>query len=531
MWLLPRRISEAFTAPVVGSYEESSARTESSALNLSAKNVTFSPHMDEAGESPVAVKNTFLHFPVCRDADDDDQPPMLPRCKTLSGPGRLQEPERCPDEPNAQSSPVSIKDTRASLEQVTLASDADPEQSHLTKESVSSPPDMPMLVQTYHKEPACDGDEPDLVRSLSDPPGLEHPGRHEDSDEQPTLERRCTSDLGTKSEPLKVPLPKNTKPPAVDASQTREDRGAREVGSSYRDLSPYSRWLGLGKDDEIANMYANGLAPGLPQPGGLASSVPPMGFGYAGMPVAAVPAPWMGGYLPHPAAFAPPPAFSPFGPSPYVAGFAGWPTSPQNVAAPGYPYAAPTDSSERSRSQGSRAAGHGSREREQSPLAAWLGVPAPKEREPGNVSDEIKADEDAPPPFVRIPSGAELPSVGAAEHNAGKCKPCAHSGRPGGCSKGKDCTFCHACDGEAFKRSKKEKVAGLKAAGVPKKRPEKKKKQDPALVSNFDLAGDAAARQSVLETGPEVLTNPHTEVSQFCRQVGATALPTAHTVH
>merc|ERR1712083_1226984 len=72
--------------------------------------------------------------------------------------------------------------------------------------------------------------------------------------------------------------------------------------------------------------------------------------------------------------------------------------------------------------------------------------------------------------------GAELPSKGAALHNEGTCKPCAHHWKHGGCSNGKDCNFCHACDGDAFKRNKKDKVSALRSEGVPRRRKDKEKK-------------------------------------------------------
>lgn len=60
-------------------------------------------------------------------------------------------------------------------------------------------------------------------------------------------------------------------------------------------------------------------------------------------------------------------------------------------------------------------------------------------------------------------------SVGAAGHFDGTCRPCAHYWRPGGCSNGVNCTFCHVCDADALKRWKKEKVAKLREIGVPKR--------------------------------------------------------------
>lgn len=61
-------------------------------------------------------------------------------------------------------------------------------------------------------------------------------------------------------------------------------------------------------------------------------------------------------------------------------------------------------------------------------------------------------------------------SKGSALHASGQCKPCAWSWRPGGCSKGYNCIFCHSCDAEAHYQYKKENVAGLKRNRQKKER-------------------------------------------------------------
>lgn len=53
-------------------------------------------------------------------------------------------------------------------------------------------------------------------------------------------------------------------------------------------------------------------------------------------------------------------------------------------------------------------------------------------------------------------------SKGSVLHAEGKCKPCAWSWKPNGCSKGADCLFCHTCDEDAHKQYKVDKLAGLK---------------------------------------------------------------------
>jgi hypothetical protein len=56
-----------------------------------------------------------------------------------------------------------------------------------------------------------------------------------------------------------------------------------------------------------------------------------------------------------------------------------------------------------------------------------------------------------------------LPSVGAALHASGECKPCAWFYKPGSCQWGAECCHCHACPEGELRRRKREKIAGLKA--------------------------------------------------------------------
>lgn len=54
------------------------------------------------------------------------------------------------------------------------------------------------------------------------------------------------------------------------------------------------------------------------------------------------------------------------------------------------------------------------------------------------------------------PSSGELPSVGAAQHASGECRPCAWFYKPQSCANGKDCLHCHLCpEGELKNRKKK----------------------------------------------------------------------------
>jgi len=53
-------------------------------------------------------------------------------------------------------------------------------------------------------------------------------------------------------------------------------------------------------------------------------------------------------------------------------------------------------------------------------------------------------------------------SIGASKHEAGQCRPCGWHHKPGGCSKGKHCEFCHLCDVHALKSKKKARIQRCK---------------------------------------------------------------------
>jgi len=75
--------------------------------------------------------------------------------------------------------------------------------------------------------------------------------------------------------------------------------------------------------------------------------------------------------------------------------------------------------------------------------------------------------------------GEELPmqcasiSAGAAGHYEGSCKPCAWNWRPGGCSKGEACEFCHLCEEGTFKQRRRQKINRLRAEEKAAKRAQK----------------------------------------------------------
>ncbi|CAJ1408148.1 unnamed protein product [Effrenium voratum] len=49
-------------------------------------------------------------------------------------------------------------------------------------------------------------------------------------------------------------------------------------------------------------------------------------------------------------------------------------------------------------------------------------------------------------------AAAVLPSIGSRDHALGTCRPCAWLWKPSGCRNAQDCTHCHLCDADAFKK-------------------------------------------------------------------------------
>lgn len=111
--------------------------------------------------------------------------------------------------------------------------------------------------------------------------------------------------------------------------------------------------------------------------------------------------------------------------------------------------------------------------------APWLAAPAPcgpppppVDRAPGAFSfDAVHRC----PPLPTMEAGAavsedarclghlaglgsaEMPSLGSVLHASHRCKPCSFAHKAEGCGKGRQCPFCHLCDGGEKKRREKAK--------------------------------------------------------------------------
>jgi len=77
------------------------------------------------------------------------------------------------------------------------------------------------------------------------------------------------------------------------------------------------------------------------------------------------------------------------------------------------------------------------------------------------VSEPVfKIQQDASP--VNVLADPTLPSIGAALHSSGQCKPCAWFWKPESCQWGADCQHCHLCPIGELRRRKKERQAEAK---------------------------------------------------------------------
>jgi len=85
-----------------------------------------------------------------------------------------------------------------------------------------------------------------------------------------------------------------------------------------------------------------------------------------------------------------------------------------------------------------------------------------------------------------------LPSMGSKLHMSQQCRPCAHSWKPGGCFKGKDCEFCHTCDEKDFRRFQRSKIANRNKLNTRK--PWWQAPHEPEWEASWEQLGDWSCR-------------------------------------
>jgi len=97
----------------------------------------------------------------------------------------------------------------------------------------------------------------------------------------------------------------------------------------------------------------------------------------------------------------------------------------------------------------------------------------------------------------------ELPSIGSVGHSTGECRPCAHSWREGGCSKGWSCAFCHLCGEDELKQKKRDKLAHIRDERRQQRASQRTAKATQAAARETRMSSDA--RREVFPAAGELL--------------------------
>lgn len=121
---------------------------------------------------------------------------------------------------------------------------------------------------------------------------------------------------------------------------------------------------------------------------------------------------------------------------------------------------------------------------------------APSQEEPAWIplsqTGEVQNSEEEATHLISVSAACELPSLGSAGHALGDCKPCGHAWKLGGCSKGRECTFCHLCAEDDFRQRKKDKISRIKA--------EKAMRKAAAASLSFMMDSEEALAAAALES-------------------------------
>merc|ERR1712216_94922 len=94
----------------------------------------------------------------------------------------------------------------------------------------------------------------------------------------------------------------------------------------------------------------------------------------------------------------------------------------------------------------------------EAPLPSPCLTPAKMHLPPPGLPEVTESLPPPPAPITSPPLEAleKLPSVGAALHGTGMCKPCGWFHKEGGCRNGQDCRHCHLCPAGRFGAFKKD---------------------------------------------------------------------------
>jgi len=94
----------------------------------------------------------------------------------------------------------------------------------------------------------------------------------------------------------------------------------------------------------------------------------------------------------------------------------------------------------------------------------------------GSTSNSTNSCKDASADAEEPCDEGDLPSRGAADHASGECKPCAWHWKPGGCTNGYDCDFCHLCGDNQLRDRRRVRLALIKEAEKAQRMMKNKKK-------------------------------------------------------
>lgn len=96
-------------------------------------------------------------------------------------------------------------------------------------------------------------------------------------------------------------------------------------------------------------------------------------------------------------------------------------------------------------------------------------------------------------------------SLGSINHANGGCKPCAWFWKAVGCSKGKDCIYCHSCLEGELKNRRKAKMAAFRSGHMPAQASEALGDTDAEAEKQEEQAEPEARSNSDLSLAPAIL--------------------------
>jgi len=121
-------------------------------------------------------------------------------------------------------------------------------------------------------------------------------------------------------------------------------------------------------------------------------------------------------------------------------------------------------------------------------------------RSDGSTASEFHSCKDnTEPDAAELGDEGYLPSKGAVDHASGECKPCAWHWKPGGCTNGYDCDFCHLCGDNQLRDRRRARLAFIKEAEKAQRMMKNKKKA--AIRNRVQKTAQEKSKQQALLPG------------------------------